>query len=136
VEISQAAFTTTLNLLSRTIFSTDFVGLDSDSSQEFKKTVEALMEFAGCPNVSDFFPVLTRLDLQGIRQKTNSFFKFLHKVFDEQIDHRTKKREEGYMGQIDFLDVLLDSEFGGGPEFRQPLKSVFVVTILSQILMI
>jgi Cytochrome P450 len=130
VEIGRAAFTTTLNLLSRTIFSTDFAGHNSDSSQDFKKTVESIMEFAGCPNVSDFFPVLTRLDLQGIRRKTHVFVKFLHKIFDEQIDHRTKKREEGYIGQIDFLDILLDSEFGGVPEFRQPLKSVFGVTIL------
>lgn len=132
VEIGRAAFTTTLNLLSRTIFSTDLADLESDSSQEFKKIVEGIMEFAGCPNVSDFFPVLCPLDLQGIRRKTNDFVKFLHKIFDEQINRRTKKREEGYTGQKDFLDVLLDSEFGeGGPEFRQPLKSVFGVIILS-----
>ncbi|XP_078152237.1 geraniol 8-hydroxylase-like [Carex rostrata] len=126
VEIGWVAFTTTLNLLSSTIFSTDLAGFYSDSSQEFKKTIESIMEFAGCPNVSDFFPMLTPLDLQGVRRKMNPLTNFLYKIFDEQIDRRIKNREEGSTGRDDFLDVLLDSQLGeGGPDFRRPLKSLF-----------
>lgn len=135
MEIGQAAFTTTLNLLSSTIFSTDIAGFDSDSSQEFKKGVESVMEFAACPNVSDFFPVLTLLDLQGVRRKMDSLVIFLHKVFDEQIDRRTKNREEGSIHHNDFLDVLLDSQLGeGGPDNREHHKSIFSVTIRSYFL--
>jgi Cytochrome P450 len=132
VEIKQAVFTTSLNFLSRTIFSIDLASLDSESSQEFKEIVERIMELAACPNVSDFFPVLTSLDLQSIRHKIDGLFKYLHKIFGEQIDRRIKNRKDGYIGQNDFLDVLLDSEFGeGSPEFPKPLKAVFTVKILS-----
>ncbi|KAJ1689171.1 hypothetical protein LUZ63_013326 [Rhynchospora breviuscula] len=126
VEIGPAAFTTTLNLLSRTIFSTDFTSFDSDSSQDFKKIVEELMVAGGSPNVSDFFPVLTSLDLQGIRRKLKRHNKFFRHVFDEQIDCRIKNRKEGSIACNDLLDVLLDSQFGAKEqEHRQALISVF-----------
>jgi Cytochrome P450 len=132
VEIGSAAFTTTVNLLSRTLFSTDFASLDSDSSQEFKKLMEQVLELVGAPNVSDFFPVLAPLDVQGIRRKFDGLVKFLLEHFYDQIDRRTKERENGYTSQHDFLDVLLDSEFAeGGPEFRQPLISILNVINLS-----
>ncbi|KAJ3684509.1 hypothetical protein LUZ61_013673 [Rhynchospora tenuis] len=126
VEIGPAAFTTTLNLLSCTIFSTDFASFDSDSSQNFKKIVEELMLAGGSPNVSDFFPVLTSLDLQGVRRKLKHHNKFLRRVFDEQIDCRIKNRKEGSIACNDLLDVLLDSQFGAKEqEHRQALISVF-----------
>ncbi|KAJ4771791.1 Cytochrome P450 76C4 [Rhynchospora pubera] len=126
VEIGPAAFTTTLNLLSRTIFSTDLAGLNSDSSQEFQKTVEDIMVEAGGPNVSDFYPVLTLLDLQGVRRRMDRLFLVLHRAFDEQIGCRIKNREEGFIAPNDLLDVLLDSDLAAEEsEIRQSLKSVF-----------
>ncbi|KAJ4787203.1 Cytochrome P450 76C4 [Rhynchospora pubera] len=126
VEIGPAAFTTTLNLLSCTIFSTDFASFDSDSSHDFKKVVEETMVAGGSPNVSDIFPVLTSLDLQGVRRKLQPHNKFLRLVFNEQIDCRIKNRKEVSIACNDLLDVLLDSQFGANEqEHRQALISVF-----------
>ncbi|KAJ4771787.1 hypothetical protein LUZ62_056044 [Rhynchospora pubera] len=125
VEIGLAAFTTTLNLLSCTICSTDSDSFDSGLSQDFKKIVEDVMATAGSPNVSDFFPVLTSLDLQGVRRKLKHYNKFIRHAFDELIDSRIKNKKEGSIACNDLLDVLLDSQFGANvQEHRQALISI------------
>ncbi|KAK9742860.1 hypothetical protein RND81_03G201300 [Saponaria officinalis] len=63
VHIGMAAFTTTLNLLSNTFFSVDLGSYDSSDLQEFKDIVWGFSELGGTPNVSDFFPLVRRLDL-------------------------------------------------------------------------
>ncbi|PQQ16309.1 geraniol 8-hydroxylase-like [Prunus yedoensis var. nudiflora] len=69
VDIGRAAFKTTLNLLSRTIFFVDLADASSEMAREFKETVSGLMEEAGKPNWGVFFPVLRKIDPQGIRRR-------------------------------------------------------------------
>jgi hypothetical protein len=67
VNVGRVAFTTSLNLVSCTIFSRDLTSLDDHSgSTEFQEVVTDIMEAVGRPNVSDFFPALARADLQGV----------------------------------------------------------------------
>ncbi|KAL0397811.1 UNVERIFIED_CONTAM: cytochrome [Sesamum calycinum] len=56
VDIGEAAFTTSLNLMSATLFSMDFAQFNSDTSQEMKDVVWGVMECIGSPNFADFFP--------------------------------------------------------------------------------
>ncbi|PQQ17149.1 geraniol 8-hydroxylase [Prunus yedoensis var. nudiflora] len=69
VDIGRVAFKTTLNLLSRTIFSVDLADTGSEMAREFKETVWGSMEEAGKTNWADFFPVLRKIDPQGIRRR-------------------------------------------------------------------
>ncbi|PRQ39955.1 putative geraniol 8-hydroxylase [Rosa chinensis] len=69
VEIGKAAFATTLNLLSRTIFSVDLADPSSETARKFKENVRGTMEDVGKPNMVDFFPLLRKLDPQGIRRR-------------------------------------------------------------------
>lgn len=109
VNIGQAAFVTTLNLLSNAVFSMDLVDLNSDSAQEFKDTVHGIMEDAGRPNLSDYFPLLRPIDLQGIRRRMAAHFKKLYAIFDKLIDKRMIHRESSnYSPRNDYLDLLLD----------------------------
>ncbi|KAL2893477.1 Inactive cytochrome P450 76AD1 [Bienertia sinuspersici] len=62
VDIGKAAFTTTLNLLSNTIFSMDLASHTSSNSQEFKDLVWHMMEEGAKPNVSDLFALVNSLD--------------------------------------------------------------------------
>ncbi|KAK9177441.1 hypothetical protein WN944_029463 [Citrus x changshan-huyou] len=55
IDVGQAAFNTSLNLLSNTIFSIDLV---NPNEREFKDTVSGILEEAGKPNLSDHFPLL------------------------------------------------------------------------------
>ncbi|KAM0826832.1 hypothetical protein ACQ4PT_068607 [Festuca glaucescens] len=85
IDVGRVAFTTMLNLLSRTIFSRDLTSLDDHGgSKEFQVLMAEIMEYGGCPNVSDFFPALARADLQGLRRRLARMFARLHVVFDEE----------------------------------------------------
>ncbi|CAL4925908.1 unnamed protein product [Urochloa decumbens] len=131
VDVGRAAFATMLNLLSSTIFSRDLTDLDDHGeSKEFQEVVTKLMEAAGCPNLSDFYPVLAAADLQGCRRRAAKVLARLHRVFDEEIDRRLLGRESGQPRKDDFLDLLLDSETGGdkgtaGMMDRDTLRSIF-----------
>jgi cytochrome P450 len=132
VNVGRVAFTTSLNLVSRTIFSRDLTSLDDDGgSREFQEVVTDIMEAVGSPNVSDFFPALAPADLQGWRRRLAALFARLHRIFDEEIDGRLRGREAGEPKKNDFLDLLLDAaeddDNTAGLD-RDTLRSLFTVS--------
>ncbi|PON63362.1 Cytochrome P450, E-class, group I [Parasponia andersonii] len=121
VDVGRAAFGTTLNLMSNTIFSVDLVvGSDYfESAQEFKDLVWRIMEDAGRLNLSDYFPVLRRFDLQGVKRHIRASYDRLHEIFDELIDKRLEERGSGGSRTGDFLDLLLDQCQEEGSDFNR-----------------
>ncbi|KAK6918486.1 Cytochrome P450 [Dillenia turbinata] len=118
VQIGRAAFTTALNLLSNSIFSSDLSSHASESSQEFKNVVWGIMEVAGRPNLADFFPALRSIDPQGLRRKMTHLFGKLIEIFDGI----TKKRIElgdGVARKRDVLDTLIELTKQEGSDFRR-----------------
>ncbi|KAG8094785.1 hypothetical protein GUJ93_ZPchr0012g18802 [Zizania palustris] len=114
VDVGRVAFTTILNLISRTIFSHDLTSLDDhDASKGFRQLITDIMEAAGTPNLSDFFPALAAADLQGLRRRLAGLFARLHQLFDAEVDHRRLHGQHGHdagehgKGKDDLLDVLL-----------------------------
>jgi len=132
VNVGRVAFTTSLNLVSRTIFSRDLTSLDDDGgSGEFQEVVTDIMEAGGSPNISDFFPALAAADLQGWRRRLGRLFARLHRTFDEEIDARLRGRETGGPKKNDFLDLLLDAAEDGDNTARldrDTLRSLFTVS--------
>ncbi|KAA8520546.1 hypothetical protein F0562_014802 [Nyssa sinensis] len=113
VDIGRAAFTTSLNLLSNTIFSIDMAHYRSSSSQEFKELVWAVMEQGGKPNLADYFPFLKLIDLQGIRRKQKILFGKLSSMFDKIVNQRLQSRASSetstpLMINNDVLEALLN----------------------------
>ena len=135
VDIGRVVFTTSLNLLSRTIFSVDLVDLHSESSQEFKQVVLEIMKEAGGSNLSDFFPRLAPIDLQGRRRRLTALFEKLQDILDEQINRRLQSKEEQQASK-DFLEVLLHRQVqqDNFKMDRQVMKSLFMVTTFKLIL--
>ncbi|KAK1606050.1 hypothetical protein QYE76_029723 [Lolium multiflorum] len=137
VDVGRVAFTTSLNLLSGTIFSKDLASLDDHGgSKEFQALVSEVMKCGGSPNVSDFFPVLARADLQGLRRRLAQLLARLHQVFDAEVDRRLRGRELGETRKEheDFLDVLLDvTERDGGKAGldRDTLRALFTDLFLA-----
>ena len=132
MDIGRAVFGTTLNLMSNTIFSVDLV-VDSDdyfeSAQEFKDLVWRIMEDAGKLNLSDYFPVLRRFDLQGVKRHIRPSYDRLHEIFDELIDKRLEDRACSVCRTGDFLDLLLDQCQEEGSDFnRQTIKPLILVS--------
>ncbi|GMQ05159.1 hypothetical protein CsSME_00050293 [Camellia sinensis var. sinensis] len=63
VDICKAAFRRTFNLLSNTIFSMELSDdRNKDIARELKEAVWSSMEHFGTPNLSDYFPVLKKID--------------------------------------------------------------------------
>ncbi|CAI9767277.1 unnamed protein product [Fraxinus pennsylvanica] len=111
VDIGNAAFITSLNLVSATLFSVDFAQFNSDSSQETKEIVRGLMEAGAVPNLADFFPVLEFIDPQGIKREFKSYTSKVFAIFDDLINQRLKSRSESLDHPVrnDLLEVILDN---------------------------
>ncbi|KAB2000423.1 hypothetical protein ERO13_D12G207200v2 [Gossypium hirsutum] len=128
VKIGEVAFATTLNLISTTIFSSDIVDPEFSTAQEFKDLVWRIMEDSAKPNLSDYFPILKRFDLQGIRKHIRPSYTRLHEIFDEMIDERMEVRASDSVSRNgDLLDVLLDQCQQDGSDFtRQNIKPLIL----------
>lgn len=123
-----------LNLVSNTVFSEDLVDSEFESAGEFKELVWRIMEDAGKVNVSDYFPVLKRFDLQGVKRHVEVSYVRLHEIFDRMIGKRVVDREnsrDGGGGAVagDFLDVLLD-------HCQQEEGSVFSVESIKPLILV
>ncbi|XP_049388160.1 geraniol 8-hydroxylase-like [Solanum stenotomum] len=129
VDIGRAAFRTSLNLLSNTIFSKDLTDPFSDSAKEFKELVWKIMVEVGKPNLVDYFPFLKKIDPQGIRRSLTDYFtKILH-LMSDLIDERLKERELGNRENVDVLDALLD--ISPGEIDRNQIEQLCLVSLFS-----
>ncbi|CDP16259.1 unnamed protein product [Coffea canephora] len=106
VDIGAAAFTTSLNFLSNTLFSVDFADYESNASQEVIEIISGVVGIIAKPNLSDFFPMLRAIDPQGIRRKTNFYFG----KFDEIIGLTRKREIPCLFEENDLLEVLQNSK--------------------------
>ncbi|XP_019071013.1 geraniol 8-hydroxylase-like isoform X1 [Solanum lycopersicum] len=108
VNIGRAAFRTTLNLLSNTIFSKDLTDPFSDSAKEFKDLVWNIMVEAGEPNLVDYFPFLRKIDPQGRRRHMTNHFTKVLQLMSGLIDERLNERKIRNHINSDVLDSLLN----------------------------
>ncbi|KAA8520545.1 hypothetical protein F0562_014801 [Nyssa sinensis] len=127
VDIGRAAFTTSLNLLSNTIFSIDMAHYRSSSSQEFKELVWAVLEQGGKPNLADYFPFLKLIDLQGKRRKQKILFGKLVSMFDKIVNQRLQSRASSetstpLMINNDVLEALLN--ICNGSDIKMNFKDI------------
>ncbi|KAJ4824621.1 hypothetical protein Tsubulata_029169 [Turnera subulata] len=105
-DIGQAAFRITFNALSNTIFSLDLI--DSSSGTSYKEVMRSMMDVAGKPNLSDYFPILRYFDLQGIRRRSEILFQKMFDLFNCIIKERLQSRNIlGYISKNDMLETLL-----------------------------
>ncbi|KAL0464685.1 UNVERIFIED_CONTAM: cytochrome [Sesamum latifolium] len=102
VDIGEAAFTTSLNLMSEMFFSTEFARFNSDSPM--KEVVLGVLGCIGSPNFADYFPILKPADPQGILKQTTIYFRKLLDTFDGIIEERLKSR----CGKDDVLEALIE----------------------------
>ncbi|PIA31294.1 hypothetical protein AQUCO_05100079v1, partial [Aquilegia coerulea] len=134
VDIGQVAFSTVLNLISNTVFSTDITHLDSNYAQEFKALIWGVMEEGGRPNFADYFPVLRSIDPQRIKHRMEGHFRKLDELFDGMIKQRLESRKldnsPTSSSCSDFLDAILDYKQEDGfqlsdPDIKSLLKDIF-----------
>ncbi|KAL0438773.1 UNVERIFIED_CONTAM: cytochrome [Sesamum latifolium] len=130
VDIGEAVFVTSLNLMSATLFSVDFAGFDSGSAQEFKETINGVAKSAAAPNIADYVPWLKMIDPQGIKRQAEFYFSKLFGIIESVIDRRLQARRTHFGSPMekDLLEALLDISQGSDYDFsRSEIKHLLLV---------
>ncbi|KAG8375409.1 hypothetical protein BUALT_Bualt10G0097100 [Buddleja alternifolia] len=130
VNIGEATFITTLNLMSATLFSANFAEFDSHGTEELKESIEGVASIFGVPNLGDYFPVLKRFDLQGIKWKAEFHVGKLLDLIEDIINKRLEERSTsvGSPKKKDLLETLLDLSEGSECELScNEIKHFFMV---------
>lgn len=105
--------------------------MSSDRAQELEMLVRDTVEEACKPNLSDLFPVLAKLDLQGRRRRSAELIGRFYDFFDGIIARRLSAGGGGGSGgKEDFLDVLLQLHSVDQLSL-QTIKSFLLVRFLS-----
>ncbi|CAM8906540.1 unnamed protein product [Rhodiola kirilowii] len=106
VNIGKVGFMTVINGMLGTIW-----GGSADEAKcktDLKELLDELMVVAGAPNVSEFFPALARLDLQGIETRCKRVFTEIDGMFDNAIAQSQKRMAENKdQGSLNFLEYLM-----------------------------
>lgn len=111
VHITEVAFSAIFGMLAATIFSHDAERATSHAD-EIKGLARKMMELSSAPNISDYFPAIAGLDVQGLRRKAMACCEEMYDIWEGVIVERKKQRMEGRVkAEDDFLDVLLSSGF-------------------------
>ncbi|XP_019160439.1 PREDICTED: cytochrome P450 76C4-like [Ipomoea nil] len=121
VNIRVLASSTEMNVVTSMIMGSTLGSDEAKVDQiaaEFREIMGKLTALLGEPNISDLFPWLARLDLQGVRARTEGIVKVVDNIFDPIIKEgerivseksgSTTKDDE----KKDFLQILLELKNG------------------------
>ncbi|GMI72952.1 cytochrome P450, family 706, subfamily A, polypeptide 6 [Hibiscus trionum] len=111
VNIGEQMFLTVLNVVTKMLWGSSVVGdAGANIGAEFKQAMSEITEILGLPNISDFFPVLAPLDLQGLYTRILKPVAKLNGIIDNMIDQRLKVANGSgeSSGEVkDFLQFLI-----------------------------
>ncbi|OMP02204.1 Cytochrome P450 [Corchorus capsularis] len=136
VNISEQMFLTILNVVTNMLWGGTFEG-DARASigAEFRHAISEVTEILGLPNVSDFFPVLAPLDLQGLMKRMGKPVEKLNGIIEKIIDQRLKleQSESGstsstgeFKDFLQFLIQLKDEEDSNPPMTMNHIKALLL----------
>ncbi|KAG6498306.1 flavonoid 3'-monooxygenase CYP75B137-like [Zingiber officinale] len=117
VDVGAEMFLATLNTVTGTLWGATLEGADekmrSAVGKEFREVVAEITELLGQPDVSDFFPAVAWMDLQGIQRRMGVFLRRFDRIFEDIIEMRRKKEGGGVGEGKDFLEFMLRLEKEG-----------------------
>ncbi|XP_074340503.1 cytochrome P450 76A2-like [Apium graveolens] len=119
IEVLKFVFPAAFNLIGNLTLSRDLVDPYSEMASEFKMALAGFSECLGRPNISDLFPWLRWLDLQGLRMRTDQDLAKAIQIISGFVHERVKERQQKERRPTehkDFLDVVLDFEGSGKDE--------------------
>jgi cytochrome P450 len=109
IDIGEAAFITSLNSLSNTLFSIDLASFTSGSSHKFRDIVSTILIEISKPNIADYYPILRRIDPQRARRRMKNYFQKLLTHFESIIEDRSNQKKDFVMEGSDVLDSFLNN---------------------------
>ncbi|KAF9617140.1 hypothetical protein IFM89_034291 [Coptis chinensis] len=135
INVGEEMFLTVLNVITSMMWGgTIKVGEGASIGAEFREVVGDITDLLGKPNLSDFFPILTRLDLQGIQGKIGEMFKRFDSIFNSIIEQRLKMEDGDREDTKDFLQLMLklkDDSDAKTPFTMVHLKALLMVRVFN-----
>ncbi|KAL3523035.1 hypothetical protein ACH5RR_015869 [Cinchona calisaya] len=114
IKIAQILFVTIFNVLGNILCSKDLISFEeTQDSSGLNKAMREIVELFATPNISDFYPILSGLDLQGLSKKANECVKIIHSAWEGIIKDRKAQKlfQDSSRHNKDLLDVLLHKDF-------------------------
>ncbi|KAK8484470.1 hypothetical protein V6N11_012032 [Hibiscus sabdariffa] len=108
VNLGEQMFLTILNVVTSMLWGGTVEGEARASlGAEFRQVISETTELLGMPNISDFFPALAPLDLQGAVKRMKKPMDKLNAIIDNIIEQRLKKeKESGSSSAVEFKDFV------------------------------
>ncbi|KAL0296142.1 UNVERIFIED_CONTAM: Labd-13Z-ene-9,15,16-triol synthase, chloroplastic, partial [Sesamum radiatum] len=137
IEIGELVFLTELNVILSLLWGGTIDEETRDKlGAQFRDKVSKLVDLLGKPNVSDYFPILAKFDVQGIEKEMRAVVPGVEEILDSVIDERMKMiAAEGGEASAergkDLLGILLElkeQEVGEGSSFGlTQIKAILMV---------
>lgn len=136
IAVTHYVFPALFNMIGNLMLSRDLVDPHVEIASEFYTALSGFAVCLGRPNISDLFPWLRWLDLQGLRKSMDShlgkMIEIISGFVEERVRHRQQNgKETSEETRKDFLDVLLDFEGTGKDELDK--LSHHQITIFLQV---
>ncbi|KAK9203562.1 hypothetical protein WN943_013817 [Citrus x changshan-huyou] len=136
IDIGDIAYVTMINMVSSMLWGGTTQGDKGTSlAAEFRVEVSQALQLLARPNVSDFFPMLVRFDLQGVERDLKNVLQSIERIFDFVIDQRQRMKNDdtNLVGsnnatRSDFLQFLLEYKEPntGRSIFLSQIKAIFM----------
>ncbi|KAK6943946.1 Cytochrome P450, partial [Dillenia turbinata] len=121
IDVGRFMSLTAFNIIGNLVFSRELLDPNSKEGTEFFEMVSQMMECAAKPNMSDAFPWLSRLDLQGVRRRMSHAVGEALRIASGYVKERMEEmsKEVVHNRPKDFLDVLIEFEGDGKDELTK-----------------
>lgn len=137
ISVGELAFLTATNAIRSMIWGETLQGEGDAIGAKFREFVSELMVLLGKPNISDLYPVLACLDLQGIERRTRNVSHGIDRLFDSAIEKRMNVtgKGESKSKKKDVLQYLLEltkSDSDSASMTMNEIKAILIVCFLVQ----
>ncbi|KAJ0433369.1 putative cytochrome P450 [Helianthus annuus] len=127
VNIGEQMFLTVLNVITGMMWGGTVKPEDRERvGADFRQLISELTGYLGMPNLSDFYPVLARFDLQGVKKNMKVLAKRFDGIFEKMIDQRRKMGGDENKDFLRFLLQLKDRGDSNPPFTISHLKAVLM----------
>ncbi|XP_020236938.1 cytochrome P450 CYP736A12 [Cajanus cajan] len=127
VDVSAKVATLSANMSCRMILGKKYMDQDLDE-KGFKAVMQEAMYLAAAPNIGDYIPYISKLDLQGLIKR----MKVLRKIFDDFFDKIIEEHiqlEKGEDKVKDFVDVMLGFVGTEESEYRTERSNIKAILL-------
>lgn len=134
IHVARLVFLAAFNMIGNLLLSRGLVDHGSKVGLDFFTAMDGIAEWAGSPNISDLFPRLSGLDLQGLRKKMDRDKGKALEIASGFVKERIKEIEKTRERKKDILDIVLDFEGSRNDEAAIISKkdvNIFILVIVA-----